>query len=172
MVATHVGHSCQSAVARSSRSKHTAQRPAQRILPKLLQDKGGAVRGDGSNSTASDNAVDMDGDVASAMQEMEDTQDIVFDAADQDSDSFPHEAAAWRDVARADLIDSSAGGSKVTIVEHCLAMSGSERIRLQLLFEVAGGHDSELLLEVLPLFLCHDVSSSADVLVGCKYAAG
>jgi hypothetical protein len=124
---------------------------------------------DGSNSTAHGNTVDMDMDVdrerASDMQEMRETQDVIFDIADQDGDIFPLEEAAWRDVARADLIDSPAGGSKVTIVEHCLAMSGRERIRLQLLLEVVGGHDSELLLEVLPPLLCHAVSSSAVDLV-------
>lgn len=43
---------------------------------------------------------------------------------------------------------AAAGAGKVATLEHCLAVGGQERIRLQLLLETRGGRREELDVQV------------------------
>ena len=45
---------------------------------------------------------------------------------------------------RSELSLQAQGADKVNLIEHCLAVSGSNRVRAQILLETSGGLDSDL----------------------------
>eukprot|EP00892_Ulva_mutabilis_P006349 jgi/Ulvmu1/4086/UM019_0065.1 len=60
----------------------------------------------------------------------------------------------WQEVAREEMLQEQLRGTcKVAVLEHCLAESGSERVRLQLLLQTRGGRSEELDVQVLRLVM-------------------
>lgn len=59
------------------------------------------------------------------------------------------EERKWREVARLEALeDAMRGEAETSTLEHCLAVSGQRRVRLQLLVQTRGGCDSDLDIDV------------------------
>jgi hypothetical protein len=59
------------------------------------------------------------------------------------------EQEPWKEVTRQEMLeDEMQGEEKMGTLEHCLVVSGRERIRVKMLFRSRGGRDVELDMEV------------------------
>lgn len=104
----------------------------------------------GADSARALNEVDSIGkvEVVDSEEEYEEAQG---EEGEEGEGSGDEEApgADWKEVARQEMeMTNAMGEQKVTPVEHCIAIGGSQRVRMQLLLQTDGGHDSELDVEV------------------------